>query len=156
MNSSNINYTNGYLAGVMDSDGSFSISKRHLNRSNPNYTVMLQISWNYSKAAHAYFSFLKREFGGSYCIGPHHKSGYANASLTIRYSATGKAAERILLYIRKSLVLKNKQAIACLKLIEIIRKQKEYKGKPRPKTVSIKLEKLYIKNKKLNMSQYKL
>lgn len=148
-----MNYSHHYLAGVIDSDGSISVAKRHLRRKTPNYTIMLQISWNYSKSAENYFNFLKQSYGGSYFIGPHHKSGYKNASLTIKYCATGRAAERILLSIRNNLVLKTEQAHLCLQVLQLV---KEYKGKRRPKNISLKLEKFWFKNKNLNKSKFKI
>ena len=143
----NINSSVGYLAGVIDSDGSISIQKAYKNRKNPNYRVNIQISWNYSKSAKQYFEFLTNTYGGSYFIAPHHQNSFKPGALTIKYSCTGSAAKKLLISIRRELVLKCEQAENCLECLTIKNK--------RPVNYFSKLEKLYLKNIKLNKKREK-
>lgn len=140
-----INLSEHYLAGVLDSDGSLSITKRHLKRPNPNYTVMIQITWLYSKASEDYFRNLKHWYGGSFFIGRSH-SGFANPKPIIKYCATGKSAERILISCRNKLNLKEEQLKNLLQCVKLNNDSK----KNRPIATSKKLEKLYKQNKRLN------
>lgn len=140
-----INCTNDYLTGVIDSDGSLSISKRHTSRPNPNFIAMIQITWLYSEYSLEYFEFLKSNFGGSYFIGKSH-SGFDNPKTIIKYCSTGKSAERILLSIKNKLVLKNEQCENLLYCIEINKTTK----RKRSITSSKNLERLYKENKELN------
>lgn len=144
------NVTKDYLAGVLDSDGSFTISKRHLKRKNINYIVMIQITWTKSKISKQIFETLTRYYGGSYCeIKPHNKSLAKRASY--KYCATGKAAHRILLDCRNNVLLKNEQVKNCLEVLKLIEHfKKNYAGKNRPRIISKLLETLYKKNLKAN------
>jgi hypothetical protein len=135
-----------YLAGVMDSDGSFSITKRHCYRDNVNYTCMIQLTWTDSQKTREVIDFLKKFYGGSSFV---QKAGSKNFKLSkdvIKYCATGTAAERICLDVRSYLILKSEQAKNLLEVRNLVR---QFKGN-RPKSISDKLEKLYIENKFLN------
>lgn len=134
-----------YLAGVLDSDGSFTVAKRHLKRPNPSYTAMIQITWLYSPRSKAVFDFLQRYYGGSYYVGKSH-SGFKNPKKIIKYCATGKAAHRILLDCKNCVVLKSKQVKNLLAVIDI---NQSIKGR-RNKAASKVLNRIYEINKDLN------
>lgn len=134
-----------YLAGVLDSDGSLSVTRRHLKRPNPSYTAMIQITWLYSSKSKLVFDFLQRYYGGSYYIGKSH-SGFNNPKKIIKYCATGKAAHRILLDCRTSVVLKSKQVKNLLAVIDINQSTKGRRNKAAGKV----LQKIYEINKDLN------
>ncbi len=142
--------TSGYLAGVMDSDGSFSITIRHKTRPNANYICMIQISWKYTDISEKFMKKLCKMFGGTYHINSRkYKSSYKNSSTIIKYCATGKAVDRIVDYIFDNLILKKKQAKNILKLRQLVGFQGA-PGKTRPKKLSNKMHKLYELNKELN------
>jgi len=73
-----------YLAGVLDSDGSITITKRHSKRLNPNYAAMIQITWLYNENSLKVFEQIKNKYGGSYFIGKSH-SGFNNPKTIIKY-----------------------------------------------------------------------
>lgn len=135
-----------YLAGVMDSNGSFSITKRHISRKNPNYIGMIQITWTHTKVSEAFMQELKNIYGGSYFIG---KCGtFKNSKPIVKYCAVGAAAETLTRSVIDFLILKKEQANNVLKLREITKSRQL--GKVRSLENSEKLERLYLLNKQLN------
>lgn len=139
------NINRGYLAGVIDSDGSITISKRRKNLKTPNYICMIQLTWTETKLTTRFFKELIKSFGGSYFkINANRSDRFENGKPVIKYCAVGKAASAILNYIHPYLVLKREQAINGLRLAE-------YKSRGKSTDLTLALsELLYIKNKKLN------
>ncbi len=56
-----------YLAGVFDSDGSFSIARRHPDRKTPNYTAVVQLTWRKSENSRMFMELLCSQYGGIFC-----------------------------------------------------------------------------------------
>lgn len=129
-----------YLAGVIDSDGSISICKRHKKRRLPNYTVMICLTWLKDSKSKKFMRELVEQFGGSYCQVTNH-SGFNTNSQYLRYTAASSAANKILKFVKSSLRLKRQKCLNALELQKIIKP-----GKNRSKLISNKLERLYRKN----------
>lgn len=141
-----MNYS--YLAGVLDSDGSFSITKRHIRRTSINYTAMVQLSWKYSENAEFFIKKMVSTFGGSYskCDSTNTRKSYPGTKSYLKYSATGEAAENICRSVLPFLQLKKRQA----ENIILMRSKYIWNGPNRPIEISIELDKLYFINKSLN------
>ncbi len=138
-----------YLAGVLDSDGSLSITKRHTNRPNPNYTCMIQLTWKHSLKTEEFVRNLSLIFGGSFHINKNKRpSNYKNSSTVVRYNATGRAVDLIILHVFDYLILKKEQARNLIKARKLVNKKRV--GKVRNPIVSEKLELLYQFNKSIN------
>lgn len=141
-------WTAQYLAGVLDSDGSFTVTKRHIYRVNCNYTCMIQLTWTLTKKSREFMEQLVNFYGGSYFVGmPSSTKQFENAKEIIKYCATGNAAERIARDTRNYLLLKEEQARNIIKVRDLVR---SYRGQPRPKSAVDQLEELYLTNQRLN------
>lgn len=139
-----------YLAGVIDSDGSISICKRHVKRKNPNYTIMIQLSWAVSENTKWFMKDLVNQYGGSVCE-TNHKNRFKNAKPVYRYCVSGQKAIELLNDIQPFLVLKTIQAGNAINAQHIIDYWMNDKwAKSRPPEVSDQLEALYQLNKSLN------
>lgn len=138
-----------YLAGVLDSDGSFTITKRHETRVKVNYTCMIQLTWTENNLTHGFFLDLVEQFGGSYFVGfPSGKTQFPNSKRIIKYCAVGQAANKIANFVVEHLILKKEQARNLLDVSSIVKGPKS--GRYRTPQASLQLEKLYIYNKSLN------
>lgn len=148
-----INISPAYLAGVIDSDGSITISRRHTNRPNINYCVIIQLTWTISTDTEKLMNYLVHKYGSSYfkekIVSQSHR--FKRSKPIIKYCAVSKAAEKILLDIYEHLFLKKKQALLAL---EMRHNQKIYK-KNRPLKISQLYEKIYLLNKSLNSKNKK-
>ena len=133
-----------YLAGVMDSDGSFSIAIRHRTRKNPNYTAMCQLTWTQNKFSLKFMQALKKQYGGS--ISEVKPTGFANARPCYRYMVLADKAVLMIEDILPFLQLKRKQAR------NLIRIQQTNKKRGPGRTIKMKQfkEKLYKNNISLN------
>lgn len=98
-----------YLAGVIDSDGSIGISRRNNVQNTHGYTYRgtVQLTWKKDEGTLKFVQMLKDMYGGY--VGEH-RGGFANKTLTVRYSADGKGAETIAKDTLPYLRLKKKQA----------------------------------------------
>lgn len=136
-----------YLAGVLDSDGSFSITKRHIKRSKPNYVAMVQLSWKDSELTRSFMEKLVKEFGGSFasCKSTNTIASFPMTKAYLKYSATGVAAEKIVDAVLPFLCLKNVQAQNLKKLRSIV-----IRSPYRTDEVSEQLDFLHKFNKSLN------
>jgi len=85
-----------YLAGVIDSDGSISITKRNTGRKRPTFAVMVQLTWVYNGLTERFFKELVSKYGGSYFKSDRSANRFKNAKPIIKYCATGKAAKCLL------------------------------------------------------------
>jgi hypothetical protein len=137
-----------YLAGIFDSDGSFSVAKRNMKRSSASYVAMVQLNWKATELTKSFMDKLVEKFGGSYCF-----CKSTNKKTTIKtsdyysFSATGKSAENIVRAVLPFLQLKKQQALNLLELRDTI---PPVGTKGRSKETSEKLEHLYVVNKILN------
>lgn len=132
-----------YLAGVWDSDGSFTITKRHPKRSSPNFTIMAQLTWVLNDNSREFMQTLVETYGGS-CFEGESPSGFDNGRRIIKYCATGNAAASLLTAMYPYLVLKKEQAANLLAARSVMRP-----GHRLPEATK-KLEALYEANKILN------
>lgn len=133
-----------YLAGVLDSDGSFTITKRHMCRTSCNYTAMIQLTWVNTPSSLSFMEELVSACGGSFYRGKSH-SGFDKKSPIVKYCATGKAALLICEAVRPHIKLKSAQV---QNLIDLINKNKL--GRDRPAETTRELELLYQNNRQLN------
>lgn len=98
-----------YLAGVIDSDGSISYTKKFSKQRNKNYYVaQIQITWKLSEQSRFFFKFLEEKYGGSSFEGKSH-SVFGKTDI-IKYCATGNACTLICKDIIPHLILKKRQA----------------------------------------------
>jgi hypothetical protein len=139
-----------YFAGVLDSDGSFSISKRHLKRIKCNYTCMIGLTWTKTDKVKEFMDFICLHYGGSYalCL-PSNTGNFKNSKPVLKYCATGVAAEKIITDVMPYLVLKKIQAENLLKVRTIV-KGIFGNGVKRTEDETKSLDDLYILNKSLN------
>ena len=139
-----------HIAGVIDSDGSITISRRNFKRKRPTYTVLIQLTWILTKPTKNYIENLVRYFGGSYFISEKIYPGrFKNAKPIIKYCATGEAAQKLLLAISPNLWLKQQQAQNALTLLAY----KKLDFRTRTQQDWDKFEYLYKSNKLLNSSK---
>lgn len=133
--------SNQYLAGVFDSDGSFSIAKRNIKRCSPSYVAMVQLSWKNTPLSVIFMDALVKEFGGSYMFFGPSKKEY------IKFSATGKVAEKIASSTVDFLFLKQEQARNVLMLRTLTVSSG---GKLRDSALSSLMESIYVRNLSIN------
>lgn len=135
-----------YIAGVLDSDGSLTITKRNLTRSKPSYCCMFQLSWTETENTLYFMEYLKKYYGGSYHRNDKkYKADYKNSKPIYKYCLTDIGLEKLLLEIKEFLVLKIKQADNIIEARSIIEHTKCRKD-----SISRRLEELYVYNKTLN------
>lgn len=137
-----------YLAGVIDSDGSISISILHKNRPHPTYRALLQLTWTRTEKTEEFMNRLVSQFGGSFSIcRASSNTGYINSKDYLKYSAAGEAGRKICQAISPFLVLKQQQADNFIRLRNIMDLTDA-----RTRTVEQNkiLHNLYLENKLLN------
>lgn len=139
-----------YLAGVMDSDGCFSVTKQHPKRKNCSYTGMVQLTWTRTKQSEKFIRNLSQRYGGTYyIIMPSNTGNFKNCRPVVKYGAKARAAEAIVRDVLPHLVLKKRQANNILKLYSVLKDTKT-PGKTRLRKVTNRLDKIYLKNRMLN------
>ncbi len=139
--------SNEYLAGVADSDGSFSYNKKFSKiRDKFYYVAQFQITWKYSKESKLFFDYLVDTFGGSYFDGHTHTS--FSKTRILKYCATGVACQKICNATMDYLILKRKQAEIVLLGAEL--KSRLWGRNGKPKSVFEREEELYKQIKNLN------
>lgn len=141
-----MNISPQYLAGVIDSDGSISITKRHLKRPKPNYSVMIQIGWVFKPESENFMKMMVQKYGGSYSLIEPRGTTYSKRK-HIKYCAYASNAILILNDIKDYLLLKKGQANNALNVQSII---DSYSGQPRSDEKGEQLEELYKNNLILN------
>lgn len=98
-----------YLAGVIDSDGSLSIMRRHPNRKLPNFSIAFQLTWKHTEKTMDFINALQKTFGGSFHINTKHENRLANNDV-VKYFIMGNPCMDLLLGVRDYLILKAEQA----------------------------------------------
>lgn len=136
-----------YLAGVFDSDGSFSVARRNIKRSSTSYVSMVQLSWKRTELSEQFFVALAAKYGGSFhtCESTNTAKSFSNTRPYIKYSATGEAAVKIANDLLPYLILKKQQAMNLIELGTLVKV-----GRGRKPEITSRLEELYILNKSLN------
>lgn len=130
-----------YLAGVVDSDGSLTISRQHnKTRPNPSFTPTFQLSWVESIASRKVMELLKTSYGGSISKSKSQKGRFKNARPIIKYCITSRKLKAFLLDVAPYLRLKKSQADLCLKLILLT--ESGNKSIVRKNSMRIKIQKL--------------
>lgn len=102
-----------YLAGVFDSDGSFSI---WCDRSGNNWRGQLRITWKNTELTSSLMEDIREEYGGNIYRG-HSSSGYIKAWPYILYQNHSKRALPLIEAILPRLRLKQRQAELVAQLI---------------------------------------
>src|SRR5271165_3399475 len=98
-----------YLAGVADSDGSFSIAiKRSPDRS-PYYRAVFQLTWSFDERTLQVITAIKEKYGGSFFIQKVGRKNYPNSRPTIKYSVESRKVMYLLRDILPYVKLKKKQ-----------------------------------------------
>lgn len=106
-----------YLAGVMDSDGSFSIAIRHKQRKNINYAAMCQLTWTKNELTFKFMQDLKNIYGGCICeVQSSNANNFINSKPCYRYMVMSNKALKLINDILPFLVLKRKQARNLIRL----------------------------------------
>lgn len=118
--------TPAYIAGMLDSDGSLSISKLHATRKTPNYRVIFQVQWKLSAASESVLLSLKKTYGGAICYPKIQKTSLGK-SQTVKYCLTGKKLDKLLKDIEPYVLLKYEQVKLAQKLRRTTFKRR---GKP--------------------------
>jgi len=106
-----------YLAGLLDSDGSLSVTKLHKNRTTPNYRAIFQIQWKKTKEAETILKQLKKQYNGTICY-PKIQETSLSKNPTIKYCCTGFNLDKLLSDIEPFVLLKYEQ----LKLVQKLRR----------------------------------
>ena len=151
MTSETKNLLNSYLAGVMDSDGSFSICKRKRKGNKFFYRTVAQLTWKNTEKSKEIFDELLREYGGKYHIIK--SRGFSKKGTTfLKYNLEGDSLVYLLQSIIPYLRLKKRQAEI---VIELKLLRKKWLGKTRgpwdkPSYIWEEEEKLYLENLLLN------
>ncbi len=112
-----------YLAGVADSDGSFSIIKvKRKDQNCPYYGVQFALTWVKNEQSKAVMDKLVGLFGGSYCTqATQFKTQFPNARPYLKYCAVASNCEHLTKAILPFLLLKRKQARNILRLRKFTR-----------------------------------
>lgn len=138
-----MNINPAYLAGVIDSDGSFSISRLHKKRRNVSYSPSFQLTWSNTLLTREFFEQLKIQYGGSYFVGmPSSKNSFPNAKQIIKYCLVCRQIRKLIVDVLPFLILKRRQARTLLRLLN-----NTYKGRCKPERLSKFQEILWKKNK---------
>ena len=143
-----------YLAGVADSDGSFSLMKRTGQSTTTGYFYrsIFQLSWSPSSNANKVMRYLKRTYGGTFCACVYRGLGSKDA-VTLKYSVESKGLLKLIQDIKPHLILKKDRA----KLIEkqILLRQ-SFVGYKKPKSMWLKEDKIYLAMNGLNSKNSKI
>jgi hypothetical protein len=105
-----------YIAGIADSDGSFTITIRRSHRTSDYYYACFQIGWKEDPKALSVLKAIQVKYGGAVCFPTPKETGFGRPRM-LKYHAGGKALEAILEDIMPFLQLKRKQA----RLIKFLR-----------------------------------
>lgn len=132
-----------YLAGVFDSDGSFSINRR-TDRGYISYRPLVQLTWKFIPETKQILDQLKEEYGGSVFFDKSRRKLAPN-NMYLAYKLDGRNCYAFIDAIKDHLIIKKKQALICLEVINLLGKPGQYnKGHARPKELLMQMEELYI------------
>lgn len=140
-----------YMAGVADSDGCFSITKRKCNSTigGYHYGAAFQLTWKQNKMSLRILKEMQFKYGGSIHTDKRQRGNYKESSVFVKYAVYSSKLVSLIEDLLPYLKLKKDQAKLIL-LLEASRKdwKKNHKGKGRAKPLKVwKLEdKLYEKS----------
>ena len=137
-----------YLAGVLDSDGSFSVVKRNFTSEYCNYNAMIQLSWKKSDLTVSFMDSLTSEFGGSFaeCKPTNTRKSFSDTKDYVKFCICGPKADNLARTVLPFLMLKKQQAQNIIKLRELT---SVFKGR-KQKLITEELHAIYLLNKSLN------
>jgi hypothetical protein len=135
-----------HIAGVMDSDGSFSIVKRPKKNTKLGfiYRPVVQITWKVSENAEKFFQCVVSTYGGSYHLINKKENAYGKTGKFYKLSIEGNSLDPFLKDIMPFLVLKKIQARSLLQLRSLRKKwfgKGEGTGNSKPVWISNREEK---------------
>ncbi len=133
-----------YIAGVFDSDGSFSIvrHKRIGSLRGFEYRVVLQLTWREVPQTVLVLRELKRMYGGSVIRGIE-RHGFSKHTKYAKYRIDATDARVLISDVLPYLRVKRKQALLCLRAALIISQRRYGRWNPRPEEEWLELEKLH-------------
>jgi len=133
-----------YIAGVFDSDGSFTISrhKRSGSLRGFEYRVVLQLTWREVPETVFVLKGLKRQYGGSVIRGIE-RHGFSKHTHYAKYRIDATNAKVLITDILPYLRVKRKQVELCLKAASIISLRRYGRWNPRPEVEWLELERLH-------------
>lgn len=134
-----------YLAGVADSDGSFSICKLNSKRKNSSFCARFLLTWTKSPETKKVMDSLVFTYGGNYYEDHTKKSRFKNSKPSYKYYIQGEQLDHLLNDIKDYVLLKKKQ-VECL----ILFRSKIHKGSNKSETLMKFHYDLYLRNKSLN------
>jgi len=100
-----------YLAGVIDSDGSISVIRKHIKRSNPYYGISIQITWTNKKETQTVFKKLVKIYGGTFHECKLSTGNFKNSKPAIKYGiyGNGRPKSKLLKKRQMKYYIKNKE-----------------------------------------------
>jgi len=120
-----------YLAGVADSDGSFTYGKKWSGQRGKHYFAgQFQITWKKTPESVDFFEALVEKYGGSYFGDKTTKTYNRNGTDIIKYCATGEAVVKICKDVLPYLILKPERAQIVLDGAKLKEGNWGVKGKP--------------------------
>jgi hypothetical protein len=142
--------TLAYLAGVFDSDGSFTLS-RHSRKGafGFNYEVYLQLTWKEVPETVKVMEELKRAYGGTVIRGIETR-GFSTATSYVKYRINSRQAAVLIQDMLPFLRVKRRQAQICLEAAKIIGKVRYTRWRRRPPSDRARLGELYKQVANLN------
>lgn len=129
-----------YIAGLADSDGSFTISRTVRRTNQPTFSARFSVHWKQHPNALDVFQYLKNKFGG--VIGQVKNKD----TFYFTYSITDKYMDYFLQEVGPFVILKREQVQLLLKLRSTIKRG----GGTRSKELIQKREEMFLEMKRLN------
>lgn len=140
-----------YLAGVLDSDGSISIIKKHIYRTTPYYGILVQITWTKKRETHNVFKKLVKIYGGTFHKCKISNNTFKNSKPVLKYGISGKKCQALLEDVHPFLQLKKQQAILAIKMQNTIKYGIYGNRRLKPESIKRKQHLYYEQNKRLNV-----
>lgn len=139
------------MAGIIDSDGSISLSKVNKKRKNPSYFTLIQLTWIANDKNLAVLEKIKTEFGGNvYKIARKPTSFNSKYKHTYKWMINNHNAIPFLERVKPFLLLKKEQAQICIDFHNEIQKNKYSRTNKIPKEEFERRDKIHEQMKSLN------
>lgn len=138
-------HIDSYLAGVIDSDGSISISRKKRTDFDRGYSyiVRIQIGLKRTKDSENMLNIIKENYGGN-IFSSFRKTIFSDNIEVVKYNASSKTAENMLNRIVEHLIVKKQQALYALEL-RSLNSNLYRKGNPKPDHIWEKQDIIYSK-----------
>jgi len=122
-----------YMAGVIDSDGSFSMVKR-LKQSTIrgyHYSTVFQLTWKKSSFAEKVLKLIKQRYGGHISPWQRKPNKYSKESIEcLKYAVESSGLEKLIILTLPYICLKKEQALLIKKVREIRKIKPKTRNKP--------------------------